>query len=274
MTVDPGGGFIDKPVNVFAPPTQAPASSPGGFWTDLVQGVESVVQSTEIVVLRGLGVPQFQPDYPPQARALPLLRKDKLQRGYIAQDKHDPLVNGQPLGLRFLYNPTEWEQDYSLDTSRYPTNAAPQAGSSLPAIGVPGASSVAFNLILDRTWDVNNPHAGDPYKKGIEVDVEQFQKMVGYTAKSPFIQAVSLRLVFSKTLSYYGFITGFSVLYSQFTTDMRCYRGGITGITFQVLPDQPPVPASNGATFSAVADQTISGQQIVGGQLVDGTARN
>jgi hypothetical protein len=205
-----------------------------------------------LTLVRGNGPHKFQPDYDPAARSMPMLGKGPFVRGYIAQDKNDPLVNGTPLGLQFLYNPTEWEQDYSMDTSRYPTNAAPQGGSSLPAVGVPGSSTVSFNLIIDRTWDVNNPKAGSPYRKGIKVDVEQFEKMVGYTPTKPFVQAVALRLVFGSTLHYYGFVTNFSVLYSQFTTDMRCYRGGITGITLQILPD---IPGSS--TFSTVADTQV-----------------
>lgn len=223
-----------------------------GPWASGYTFADAGAASGQAVLVRGNGPHKFQPDFPAAAQALPMLGKARLTRGYIAQDRNDPLVKGTPLGLQFLYNPTEWEQDYSLDTSRYPSNAAPQAGSSLPTIGVPGASTVAFNLILDRTWDVNNPKAGSPYRRGIRTDIEQFEKMVGYSARSPFVQAVALRLVFSSTLTYYGFITNFAVLYSQFTTDMRCYRGGITGITFQILPD---VPSNTEGTFSTVPDQ-------------------
>lgn len=214
---------------------------------------------TVLAAITGQGVPKYQQDFPPAARALPMLRSGKLVRGSIYQDKNDPLVNYRPLGFQFLYNPTEWEVDYSLDTSRYPTQSAPQAGSNLPTLGVPGAASLSFNLILDRTWDVNNPRAGMAYKYGINVDVAQFQKMVGYSAKSPFIQAVALRLVFSPTLNYYGFITNFAVLYSQFTTNMRCYRGGITGITFQILPDQAGL-ANQGQALAAA--QNIFGAGV------------
>lgn len=261
MTVDPSGGTADNPINIPgitpspAPSGDNPAGTGNGqFWDTLVNAGKTVIKDTAIILIRGLGIPKFQQDFPDAARSLPMLRGQKLQRGYIAQDKNDPLVNGLPLGLQFLYNPTEWEQDYSLDTTRYPSNAAPQAGSALPTLGVPGASTVSFNLILDRTWDVNNPKAGAAYKKGIRVDIEQFEKMVGYTPQTPFVQAVSLRLVFSPTLSYYGFITNFAALYSQFTTDMRCYRGGLTGITLQILPDQP---SSGPTSFSTIPDQAV-----------------
>jgi hypothetical protein len=234
-------------------PKPNPNNTPGP-WASGYTFADAGNTSGQAVLVRGNGPHQFQQDYPAAAQALPMLRGKKLTRGYIAQDKWDPLVQGTPLGLQFLYNPTEWEQDYSLDTSRYPSNAAPQAGSALPTIGVPGASTVSFNLILDRTWDVNNPKAGDAYRRGIKTDIAQFEKMVGYSTKMPFVQAVSLRLVFSSTLTYYGFITNFAVLYSQFTSDMRCYRGGITGITFQILPD---IPMTGPQTFSTVPDQAV-----------------
>lgn len=187
----------------------------------------------------GSGPIRYQQNFPAAATHLPLLRGKPLVRGSLYQDPRDPLVQGTPLGLQFLYNPTEFEQDYSLDTSRYPSATAPQAGSNLPTLGVAGASSIALNLILDRTWDVNNPQAGDAYKRGIKVDIEQFEKMVGYTARTPFVQAVSMFLYLGHTMRFYGFIQSFNVLYSQFTQDLRPYRGGITGISFQILPYYP-----------------------------------
>lgn len=271
MTVGPGGGLVDKPITIpgITPsaPTANDGNSSGSFWDTLVGVGKTILKDTEIILVRGLGIPEFQQNYPDAATALAMLRGKKLSRGYIAQDKNDPLVNGRPVGLQFLYNPTEFEQDYSLDTTRYPSNAAPQGGSALPTLGVPGASTVSFNLILDRTWDVNNPKAGNAYRYGINVDVAQFQKMVGYSTKTPFVQAVSLRLVFGSTLTYYGFITNFSVLYSQFTTDMRCYRGGISGITFQILPD---VPSSGPTSFSTVPDQAVGADT---GSTDSGTGR-
>lgn len=181
-----------------------------------------------------------------------------LQRGIIYQDKNDPAVTGVPLGMAFLYNPTSFEVDYSLDTSRYP--------SSDPTIGVPGAASVSFDLILDRTFDVNDKSKGDAYHQGIQVDVTALEKIVGYTQAKPFVQAVAVWVNFGNPiLSYYGFITSFSVVYTQFTYDMRPYRGAISGITLQILPENPP------NTTYQNSINGISGQAASTAANIDGT---
>ena len=249
----PGGGTV---------------TPPGSSLSRLMLGPS--MDSTKLSKMSGSGPTKFQPDFPPAARELPLLRQGKLSRGAIYQDKNDPLVDGRPLGFQFLYNPTEFEQDYSLDTSRYPTSAAPQAGSGLPAY-IPGASTIAFNLILDRTWDVNNPRAGSPYRKGIRVDVEHFEKMVGYSRKSPFVQAVSMWIDFGHpTLRFFGYISSFAALYSQFTTDMRCYRGALTGISFQIMPYYGPEGVAGGQAL-ATANEVSGGDASAPND--DGTGR-
>lgn len=171
----------------------------------------------------------------PQARYLPLLRNGKLSRGAIYQDKDDPAVKempeGRPHGLQFLYNPTDVQVGYSIATSIYPTGAQPQATDTI--IGVPGSTSVSFNLILDRTHDVWHDHSSH----GIRHDVRQFERMVMYDDARPYVQPVAVHVIFGNPLlKFYGFIQGFNIIYSQWTQKMVPYRGAISGITLQTLP--------------------------------------
>lgn len=176
----------------------------------------------------------------PMALYLPMLR-GKLSRGYIYQDPKDPAIkdnpHGRPRGLRFLYNPTDVQVSYSLSTAIFPPGSGGGGGSDvmdLPILGVPGASSVGFDLILDRTYDVWKNRSS----RGIMDDVEQFEQMMGYNRHRPFVQPVTMRVVFGNPLlRFYGYIQSFNILYSQWTQFMVPYRGGITGITLQVLAD-------------------------------------
>lgn len=188
---------------------------------------------TTVPTLPGQGEVIWEKPHDIHALYLPLLR-GTLKRGFIVQDKNDPATkankHGRPLGLHFLYNPTEVDVAYEINTSIFPASAAP--GSDVPLIGIPGAASVSFNLILDRTYDVQ-----DPNSNGILEDVHQFERMMVYDETQPFIQPVAMFVVFGNTkMKYYGYIQGFQIVYTNWTQDMRPYRGGITGISMQVLP--------------------------------------
>lgn len=191
--------------------------------------------STSISLLPGAGDIAWERPHDPRSLYLPMLRGKKLSRGYLVQDKNDPAVaqnpGGKPRGLRFLYNPTTVQVSYQLSTDIYPSAAAP--GSAIPLIGVPGSASLSFDLILDRTYDVWK----DPASRGIRYDVEQFQHMLGYNENTPFIQPVSLFVVFGNpVLKYYGFVQSFSIVYTNWTQAMVPYRGALSGVTMQVLP--------------------------------------
>lgn len=183
----------------------------------------------------------WQPPFDPQALYLPMLQGGrKLSRGYIHQDLNDPAIknnpHGRPWGLRFLYNPTEVDVSYSLATSITP----PQGGKdvySLPIIGVPGSATLSWNLILDRTFDVNRNDGSLQSHIGIQADIRHFERMMGYTPSRPFIQPTTMVVVFGnpKTMKYFGYIQNFGVMFAQWTQDMRPYRGGLTGITMQIL---------------------------------------
>ena len=242
--INPLGGVGNKPYGPFAP-------------TD----------STTVSTLPGLGTIAWEKPHDHRALYLPLLRGKKLARGYMVQDKNDPAVkknkHGKPLGLHFLYNPTTVQVSYQLSTDIYPSADAP--GSAVPLIGVPGSASLGFDLILDRTYDTWHNSAS----RGIKYDVEQFQNMLGYDAATPFIQPVSMWVVFGNpVLKYYGFIQSFSIVYTNWTQAMVPYRGAISGITMQVLPSgkvkniKPPVSAASkaaGLTNSAGSDGTGRG---------------
>ena len=194
----------------------------------------SPVDSTSVPGIPGYKSIQFEPPHDPKALYLPMLQ-GKLSRGYIVQDKADPAVKnnrgGRPLGLHFLYNPTQVQASYQIATNIYPTGAS--AGGDVPLIGVPGSASVGFDLILDRTYDVWNNRRS----KGIMHDVNQFLAMLQYHDDQPYVQPVAVYVIFGNPLlKYYGFIQSFSIVYTNWTQAMVPYRGALSGITMQVLP--------------------------------------
>jgi hypothetical protein len=190
-------------------------------------------------VLKGAANVRWQPAFDKRALYLPMLAatKGKLSRGYIMQDQNDQLVRdrnpgGKPLGLQFLYNPTEVNVGYSISTDITPKDAQPNQATSA-VLGVPGSTSLSFNLILDRTYDVwqNRRHIG------IRADIEQFERMLQYTPELPFVQPVNMYVVFNSynRMKYYGFFQNFQVVYTHWTQAGVPYRGGITGIQFQII---------------------------------------
>lgn len=210
--------------------------------------------STTVATLPGQGAVSWEAGHDSKALYLPMMT-GKLSRGYLVQDKNDPAVkqnkHGRPLGLRFLYNPTTVQVSYQLSTDIYPSGAAPGGGVAL--VGVPGSASLSFDLILDRTYDVWKNRRS----RGIRYDVEQFQSMLAYTDDTPFIQPVSMWVVFGNPmLKYYGFIQSFSVLYTNWTQAMVPYRGAISGITMQVLPSGK---AQNVKTVTSANNYTAAG---------------
>jgi hypothetical protein len=183
----------------------------------------------------------WNPPFHPHALSLPMITAGKkLRRGSIYQDRRDPIVKsnprpGMPMGLRFLYNPTDIDASYQISTNITPPQGGEGDAYSLPIIGVPGSAAVRFNLILDRTFDVNDTRS-KTYRTGIRQDIAHFERMLGYTKERPFIQPVTMHVVFGNPLlHFFGYISSFSVLYSQWTYDMRPYRGALSIGTFQVL---------------------------------------
>lgn len=230
------------------------------------------VNNTQVSVLPGEGIVNWEKPHDPRALYLPMLRGKKLSRGYLVQDKNDPAVKknryGKPLGLRFLYNPTTVQVSYQLSTDIYPTGAAP--GSSVPLIGVPGSATVGFDLILDRTYDTWK----NPRDRGIKDDVEQFQNMLGYDAATPFIQPVSIWVVFGNPmLKYFGFIQSFTIIYTNWTQALVPYRGAISGITMQVLPSGKSKKSRNQLAIGNPGNYQAAGI-TTSTPNTDGTGRN
>lgn len=223
--------------------------------------------------VKGFNDVVWEKPHRPEALYLPMLR-GKLSRGYMYQDPKDPATkdnpHGRPLGLRFLYNPTDVSVSYSLSTSIFPPDN-PNDVVNTTIVGVPGASSVSWNLILDRTLDVWK----DRSSRGIMYDVEQFQKMVGYTEERPFVQPVTMRVVFGNPLlKFYGYIQNFNILYSQWTQYMVPYRGGITGIVLQVLSTSKKKTAKFHVNSDAAAAAGAGAGSSSGGGTTDSTGRN
>lgn len=180
----------------------------------------------------------FQQPFDSRALHFPLA-KGKLQRGFMYQ-KDSLLGTQRPLGLRFLFNPESVVTNYSINTDVYPTYAQPGSGALTKAlVGVPGSATFSFSLLFDRTYDCWGPHRGvgdSPSRRGVYHDVGQLERMLGYTAASPFVTIVGMQVFFGKGgLQYYGYITGFDVEYTTWTQDMRPIRCGVN-FQFTVLP--------------------------------------
>lgn len=253
----------------------------------------------------------FQRDFAPAQWSAPYLRMTDtgkpLFRGAIYQDKRDPSVKGRPLGVRFLYNPTTVNVSYSMDTSRYPGDDQPSDGGAVPLVGVPGSAVVSWDLLFDRTFDTWNSSLlvlppGYPGYDGIRTDVGQLEAMVGYSPDVPFLQARAVWVMFgtNRDLTFYGFLQSFQVVYTHWTQAMIPYRGGVSGITLQVLPKSvdpgskaagstqnsvqqasggggastPPTtpPATNGSTDPTATSQDPTGRRNTPGAGATGSA--
>lgn len=222
---------------------------------------DTVTQKDDV---KGFSDVYWQKPFHPQALYLPMLQGGApLKRGYIYQDPLDPATKdnpkGLPWGLNFLYNPTDVSVSYSLSTSIFP-NSKDIVNTTI--VGVPGAATVSWNLIMDRTFDVN----ADPDHPGIMEDIRHWEHMVGFSPERPFVQPVSMRVRFGHEPSFYGYIQSFAVLYSQWTQDMRPYRGGLTGVTLQILSTSKKKHATFhvGSAVARAANGARSGKDNTG----------
>lgn len=189
-----------------------------------------------------LGAPKYQEAFDKRMLDTPLLKGRPLQRGFMFQQ--DPLLSSlgqkQPLGLRFLYNPESVSINYAINTDIYPPYQQPEtSGNHLNApIGIPGSANLSFSLLFDRTYDCWGPRKASSLasRGGVYHDVQQFEKMLGYTEDSPFVTIVAMLVYFGHDgIRFYGYVTGFDVVYTTWTQDMRPTRCGIN-VSMAVLP--------------------------------------
>jgi hypothetical protein len=215
----------------------------------------------------GLGVtPVHVPNHPP------------LARGQIVQKQ--PIGKEALLGLKFLFNPTQVEHDLQVNSAVLPPSAQSvgKGNGAAAAALTPGGASITFDLILDRTYECWK----DPTNLGVMADVNQLNKMVGYSAKEPFMEQVGFFVFFGdpndarigkqNVLWYYGWLTAFSYIYTNWTQYMVPYRAAISGLTLTVVADNlTRAQARKAATaFAGTADLETIASGGAGGQTRDG----
>jgi hypothetical protein len=215
----------------------------------------------------------FQPSFDP--RNLPTLYGGaKMQRGQmwldgsnlpsqtsnngeISDASTSEAIQGIQWGFQFLYNPSTISLSFGLNTSIYPPGTDDGGGSGTnsstnddtPILGGGSSATLSFDLIVDRTYECwgGPPSAATAImrnglnvdkKRGILVDFEHFNAMMGYTDDSPFAQPNPLFVSFGNKLGnfYYGYINSYSFGVTNWTQYMIPNRGAISGVSMSILP--------------------------------------
>lgn len=257
----------------------------------------------------------FQPEF--DARNLTLGNsRNQLRRGQIWRDPATTVdntlstANGSKTtvsniqwGFQFLYNPSTLTLGFNMDASLYPpgvlqpTNTTDGSGSkpggadkALKLLG-PGSSTLSFELLLDRTyecWGGRSANDAPRFRhgldinrtRGIMVDFEHWNAMMGYTEDSPFVISLPVFLSFGNRDGnfYYGYISAYNFGVASWTQELIPNRGGISGISFQILPLSQSTKDTNsrGPGSPAGFKQGISqqGSNVTSDMLPDSTAAN
>ena len=192
-----------------------------------------------------------------------------LSRGYMVWDQPFPGYPGKCM-VRFLYSPSVVTASYAIDSSSpQTTTALLYAGASDTAtVLAPMNQTVQFALLFDRSFELwgsyqttGQPSGGassvnDPAVNGVGVDIlamKQFAGMLGQqstagsnngnSSEDSSIQGI-MNFIPSwvyfgppSGVYYYGFITDFSVQFTQFTQYMVPMRA-VVNVDFTLLP--PP----------------------------------
>ena len=186
---------------------------------------------------------------------------NKLLKGFMYSDDGD-----YPFGVRFLYNPTQIETDWSIDpnTAVLPASQLPVNDPSTAYIG--GMGNLNFSLLFDRTFECwDSGYANTPAGKlGCYEDIRQFYLMTGILPKtkagsavfdvpaSPMVP-VPLYISFGgyPALLYYGRIMGFTVTYTHWTQNMTPVRAAVDLTTMMMIPPTQTQAAIWAATLPA-----------------------
>jgi hypothetical protein len=206
---------------------------------------------------------------PPLASGFGYNSGGNLQRGRLITDLA-PLTSGAKethsiiRQVNFLYNPSTIAESRNLDLNNTPLPSQYRVQGDPGAFKVPLNATLGFSLLFDRTFELwDSGYAStDAGKYGVRVDVEAMYNLLGINAPATSTASTGagtggaqasanvtvqagpmsvqpVHLFFGATnqwsLSYYGFITGFDVTWTHFTSAMVPQRCGID-IQFNILP--------------------------------------
>lgn len=145
--------------------------------------------------------------------------------------------NNKPYAVNFIYNPSDIQISYGIDSSVLPSTQLTAAQLAASAV-YPGMTSISFSLLFDRTFECYDPtYRGTPLgETGVYTDIGAFEYMVGINninvAQGNMLQ-VPIVVIFGggsngkPGLSYVGFITSAGVDYTHFTETMVPMRASL-----------------------------------------------
>lgn len=239
-----------------------------------------------------------QPTFAPQLQTLafPLSAGSNfgpLQRGFMKWDD-----GKQPAGLitndaivHFLFNPASVTADYAMTYNYGATLQFPAPGDQ-SILRVPLSQTVEFSLLFDRTYELigaytaggvtktRNGASNDPTVVGVMADIYQLQQFTGmtinYTSNGKttstagtkitgqgILQLIPSFVYFgggNNVLTFYGYISEWTVEYTHFTQKMVPMRAAVD-VTFTMLPHTPTPTSNAGAATSKASIKKAPGKQ-------------
>lgn len=191
----------------------------------------------------------------------------KMPRGRIALAEREetelyPGVGKHIRACNFLFNPSQITQSYEFST-QIPINPDPN-DKSVPTMS---GQAIRFQLFFDRTFELAYRRSGGPAAEmGVLADIGAFENLARANFGRP-VAGIPVIVSFGASWqgapwSFYGWITQFDVVYTQFTVRMMPARASIDvtltrrwsedamGVTANAPAPAAPVQRKSGTTPS------------------------
>lgn len=183
--------------------------------------------------------------------------------------------------LRFLFNPSEIDVNYSLDAMQSDPPLPPQMDNSHFQWKGSVVGQLTFSLLFDRTYELWDRRLKDNwfYQRGCEADLSMLKQILNIddfvgAGKQNVMLLNPVYVFFGGTtaLAYYGYIDSIGLQYAHFTQNMVPVRAGIsvsmglliTDKTSPVYDPQYVGFADTAATYGNIFDPHNNDQMSVG----------
>lgn len=203
-----------------------------------------------------------------------------LQRGFLVQDKEYWQGTGQKKGYscNFLYNPSVISVTYETNMNVLPSDAQTEGQNAAQAL-ISSMQSIEFALLFDRTYEVATLNRGpkgtrerELLGQGVYADIAALERVVGIYrtdestlgGQGPMLR-IPTSLVFgklnfaAKPLSWYGFVSGMSVSYTHFGSNMTPVRATVSLNFSQLVKISGKLVDPKDGTEAPAGDQTAVG---------------